>query len=249
MRIIGHDCGHDFFGDSYANALRNHEEETAEESARRLLLERLPDLARTLLEAVTVAKRLRALLDFRERAFSTITFAAVASMRRTRIGDQLTVDVESPATDDRGLRLVERIKVSSVGGLDMLMPRSGVLAALMKSIQIASLQWTPMGEDRHESLRAMTRQEAFGAAKAVRDLDVALTNARATHEGLVQLLAPTGLLAMAQWGQHGQCPKPFWIEIVGDRVYLSKGVRPRYWDRRAFLPLPGDENYQLVVVK
>lgn len=247
IRIIGHDCGHEFFGDSYDRALIEHREETAEATARALLAERLPELTRTLLKAITVGRRMRALLDFRERAFATITLTAVNAMRRSRIGDQLTVDVETRALDEKGRRIIERLPVATVPGLDGLTPGDGVLGELVRVIPPASQQIVPRDE-LQERLQAMSRQEVFGSARAVRDLDRALEKATQVHANLAQLLLAPSLKELDEWGRHAHSPKPFWIEVVGRRVFLGKGLKPRTWDRGAYLQLPDDENLETVIV-
>lgn len=69
LRIIGHECGHTHFGESYGRAIKVHEDETAEVAARALLDVRFPDLSRTLVEAAVIARDLAVLLDFRSAPF------------------------------------------------------------------------------------------------------------------------------------------------------------------------------------
>lgn len=248
LRIIGHDCGHDFFGESYAKALKTHDEETAEAAARQLLTERMPDLSRTLVEAVQVARDLRVLLDFRERAFAAITLSAVTAMRRSRVGDQLTVQVESGVSDDKGRRVFEDAAVATVFGLDALLPRAGALGELITHIRAAAEHWIVERDEVADRLREMTRPEAFAASKAVRGLDAALSGCRDMREALGQLLSEDGLRGLSAWGRHSHSPKPFWIEIVGHKVFLGRGLRPRYWDRGFFLTIPDPSMRQSLVV-
>lgn len=239
VRIIGRECGHHFFGDSYAEAVQTHDAEVAEAAARTLLRDRLPDLSRTLIEAVTVARDLATLLDFRERAFSVITLAAVTAMRRCRVGDHLTIQIDSPGTDAKGRKLSEMVAVAEVPGLDALSPRAGLLGELVNAVKAASAVWVVERDEIAERLAMLSSQEAFVAAKAVGSLDRSLKAAHTVRDGLGKLFSREGLAGLSTWGRHIQCPKPFWIETTATgRVYLGKGLRPRFWDRGAFLSLP-----------
>jgi len=250
LRIIGQDCGHDFFeGDSFAEELKEHDELNAEEAARKLLSERMPELARNLVEAVTVARDLRDFLDFRERAFASITQRAVATVRRARIGDQLTVDVEMDAVDGKGRRVLQKQVVATVKGLNALVPPPRVLADLLDGIQDAGRFWIVERDEIPERLKVMTRHEVFAVGKAVRRLETALTRARSVCDDLRVLFSEDGLRGLSGWGRHNQCPTPFWIEVVaGRRVYLNKGLRPRFWERGVYLQMPSDAAYQPVEV-
>jgi hypothetical protein len=44
------------------------------------------------------------------------------------------------------------------------------------------------------------------------------------------------------------CATPFWIETVGERVYLKRGLRPSRWDRGIYLILPDVRLPALVIV-
>ncbi len=239
LRIIGHECGHAHFGETYARAVKAHEDETVEAAAIAVLNARFSDLSRTLIEAATTARELAVLLDFRERAFSAITLTAVAAMRRARVGDQLTLQIPSGARDDKGRQILETIGISTVPGLDGLMPRSGILAALMAAIRAAAGVWIVERDDRSDRLAAMGRHEIFAAARALVVLDASLRAARQMHDDLVRLLSRDGLSGLSAWGRHIQCPKPFWIEVTSTgHVFLGKGLRPQTWVHGAFLVLP-----------
>lgn len=241
LRIIGHECGHDHFDeDSYGAALREHDDEIAEAAARSMLDERMPDLARTLLEARTIFRDIHAVLDFQERAVAGITKQAVAAMRRSRIGDQLTIDMESAASDERGRKVVEKHVVATAEGLDALSPPTRLLADLTGAIVEAAQVWIVERDEIEPRLAAMTRHEVFATGRAVRRLDSILDGARLVRSNMGILFTSEGLRALSAWGRHGHCPTPFWIEVVGRRVYLKTGLRPQYWDRGFFLILPDD---------
>jgi hypothetical protein len=239
LRIIGHECGHDHFDeDSYAAALQEHDDEVAEAGARTMLRERMPDLARALLEARTIFRDIHGVLDFQERAVAGITKRAVAAMRRSRIGDQLTVDVGSEAVDERGRRLLEQRVVSTADGLDALSPPARLLGDLNAAITEAAQVWIIERDELGQRLSAMTRHEVFAVGKAVRRLDSVLQMARDVRSNMGKLFTREGLAALSAWGRHSHCPTPFWVEVVGARVYLKVGLRPQYWDRGFFLLLP-----------
>lgn len=250
LRIIGHECGHDYFDeDSYAAALKEHDDENAEAGARAMLAERMPDLARTLIEARIIFRDIAAALDFQERAVAGITKRAVAAMRRSRVGDQLTVDIESDAADERGRKIVEKRVIATAEGLDALSPPSRLLGDLNLAITEAAQVWIVQRDEIAPRLAAITRQEAFAIAKAVRRLDSVLDAARQARTNMGKLFTPEGLTALSAWGRHSHCPTPFWIETVNQRVYLRAGVRPLYWDRAFYLTLPDLELANPVIVK
>jgi hypothetical protein len=239
LRIIGHECGHDHFDeDSYAAALKEHDDEVAETAARAMLNARMPDLARTLLEARTIFRDIHAVLDFQERAVAGITKQAVAAMRRSRIGDQLTIDMEAEASDERGRKVVEKSVISTAEGLDALSPPDRVLADLNGAIVEAARVWVVERADILPRIQAMTRHEIFATGKAVRRLDTVLQNARQVRHNMGKLFTAEGLAALSAWGRHSYCPTPFWIEVVGRRVFLKSGLRPRIWDRGFSMVLP-----------
>lgn len=249
LRIIGHECGHEHFDeDSYDAALKEYDDEVAEAAARILLAERMPDLSRTLVEAGAVFRDIHAVLDFQERAVAGITKRAVAAMRRARIGDQLTIDVESEATDERGRGVVEKRVVATAHGLDALSPPVRLLADLTNSIMGAAQVWIVQREEIAPGLTAMNRHEVFATAKAVRRLDSMLETARLVRRDMGELFTPEGLAALSVWGRHSCCPTPFWIEVVGQRVYLRTGIRPRIWDRGFSLTLPGASVFAPITV-
>jgi hypothetical protein len=249
LRLIGHECGHDHFNeDSYAAALKEHDDEIAEAAARSMLDERLPDLARTLIEARSLFRDILGVLDFQERAVASITKRAVAAMRRSRIGDQLTVDIEADAADERGRKVIEKRVVSTAAGLDALSPPSHLLGELNLAIAEAAQVWIVHRDEIAERLASMTRHEVFAASKAVRRLDSLIETAREVRTNMGNLFNTEGLAALSAWGRHGHCPTPFWIEVVGTRVYLKVGLRPRDWQRGFFLTLPDGRLAQPVIV-
>lgn len=65
-----------------------------------------------------------------------------------------------------------------------------------------------------------------------------IETARKVRSNMGELFNAEGLAALSAWGRHGHCPTPFWIEVVGTRVYLKVGLRPRDWQRGVFLMLP-----------
>jgi hypothetical protein len=250
LRIIGHDCGHQFFeGESYADAMRQYGAETEEGTARNLLADRLPDLARSMLEAMSVARSLVELLSFRERLIASITQRAVAALRRSRIANQLTIEVPAKSTDEKGRLILERQVVSVVGGLDALVPRSGLLADLTVAIGRADSVLVTARDQIQVRLDEMNRHQAFAAAKTVQQFDKALNAARTERDNLCQLLSDEGLRGLSEWGRHSQCPTPFWIEIAtGRRVFANKGVKPRLWDRGHFLQMPAPNWFETISV-
>jgi len=213
-----------------------------------MLDERLPDLARTLIEARSLFRDILGVLDFQERAVASITKRAVAAMRRSRIGDQLTVDIEADAADERGRKVIEKRVVSTAAGLDALSPPSHLLGELNLAIAEAAQVWIVHRDEIAERLASMTRHEVFAASKAVRRLDSLIETAREVRTNMGNLFNTEGLAALSAWGRHGHCPTPFWIEVVGTRVYLKVGLRPRDWQRGFFLTLPDGRLAQPVIV-
>ncbi|MCX7584879.1 hypothetical protein [Phenylobacterium sp. 58.2.17] len=249
LRLIGHECGHDHFDeDSYAAALKEHDDEVAEAVARSMLDERMPDLARTLVEARTLFRDIWGVLDFQERAVAGITKRAVAAMRRSRIGDQLTVDMEADATDERGRKVIEKRVVSTAAGLDALSPPSHLLGDLNLAIAEAAQVWIVQRDEITARLAGMTRPEIFATGKAVRRLDSLMETAHEVRANMGSLFNAEGLAALSAWGRHGHCPTPFWIEVIGKRVYLNVGLRPRNWQRGIFLTLPDGRLVEPVIV-
>lgn len=95
----------------------------------------------------------------------------------------------------------------------------------------------------------MTKHDAFATAKIVRQLDKALETARSQRDDLCRLLSEDGLRGLSTWGRHNQCPTPFWIEVTeARRVFASKGVKPRFWERGSFLQLPSANWYESISV-
>jgi hypothetical protein len=175
LRLIGHECGHEYFDEgSYDTSLKEYDNQVAETAARTMLDDRMPDLARTLLEGRTLFRDIAATFDFQERAVSAITKRAIAAMRRSRIGSQLTVDMESDAPDERGRKVLEKRVVSTAEGLDALSPPSRLLSDLDLAISGAALVWIVERDEIAPGLAAMTRHEVFAVAKALRRLDSAL---------------------------------------------------------------------------
>lgn len=163
-------------------------------------------------------------------------------MRRARVGDQLTLQIPSGARDDKGRQILATIGISTVPGLDGLMPRSGILAALMAAIRAAAGVWIVERDDRSARLASMGRHDIFAAARAVVVLDESLKAAHQMHNDLSRLLSRNGLSGLSAWGRHIQCPKPFWIETTPTgRAFLGKGLRPRTWEHGAFLTLPNPD--------
>lgn len=249
LRIIGHECGHDHFSeDSYAAALKEHEDEVAEVAARILIAERLPDLSRTLVEAGAHFRDIHVLLDFQERAVSGITQKAIAALRRSRIGDQLTIDIEANASDERGRKVIEKRVIAVASGLDALTLPHRLLLDLTTAIMEAAQVWIVERDEIEPRLATMTRHDVFAVAKAVRRLDTMLETTRSVRENMGRLFNADGLKALSLWGRHSQCPTPFWIEVVGRRVYLGKGLRPRNWDRGFHLQLPPESASEPLLV-
>ncbi len=247
LRIIGHECGHEHFGEGYAAALKEHSDETAEAQARSLLAERMPDLARTLIEAITVGRSLRELLDFRERVIASITLTAVTQMRCARIGSHLTVlmPIDTEEEEGKGTKKIvtQPVAVAEVKGLEGLALPVRTLGDLLQAIRSAG---DVLIIERHEiqpRLRAMSRHEAFAVALAVRRLDTTLQNAHKVRDNVRTLFAEEGLRGLSAWGRHNHCASPFWIEVVDGRVYLGRGLRPRVWDRGPSLFLPPEASY------
>lgn len=249
LRIIGHDCGHEHFDeDSYAAALKEHDDEVAEALARTLLTERMPDLGRTLIEARAVFRDIASVLDFQERAVAGITKQAVAAMRRSRVSGQLTVDMESDADDGRGRKVVEKRVVVTATGLDALSPPTRLLGDLNHAIMEAGHIWIVQRDEIDKRLAAMNRHEVTVSAKCIRRLDSILDAARKLRTDMGLLFTVEGLTALSAWGRHSHCPTPFWMEVTGKRVYLNKGLRPLRWQRGYSLPLPDSKIGDPIVV-
>jgi len=222
LRLIGHECGHEYFdADTYAAALKEHEDEVAEDFARTLLEERMPGLGRTLIEARTVFRDIAAVLDFQERAVAGITKKAVQHMRRSRVGGQLTIDVESDAADERGRKVIEKRVVATAEGLDALVMPDRLLGDLNAAVVEGDRVWIIRRDEIVTRLAAKNRHEVIVAAKAVRRLDSILASAHEVRNNMGILFTAEGLTALSNWGRHSHCPTPFWIEVA-DRYSLGK---------------------------
>ena len=225
LRIIGHECGHEFFeGDTWADALTELQEEAGDATARAYLAEHLPKLDAMAVEGWFLRLGLRRFLRLRDELAGIITKSAIRAIARSRTGAVLTVDAAWDRTDDRGRFLVGKRDVARVEGLDALLSKyaiSDLESALMSSDELRDKAL------RAQDLRRTARLDLRQSHTALSSLVVAIDRARVLQEEFERLFLVNNLQQLSLWGRHRDCPTPFWIERIGDaEIYVGKGVKP-----------------------
>ncbi len=240
IRAIGHECGREFFeGDSFSDSVNLYEAEQVERAERDFLLASCHKLSRLLVERWVIRIELCARLRTRDELVASLTKKAVHRLTRSLASNgTLTIDVNSGSKDHQGRAVIEKRVLGQVSGGKSLVGGADILLALERPFSEIVDDLSIVRDDRTGLLEKLTPREAINAAQEIRRLFKVVEEASALNDELRNLLTIESLAVLSRWGQHKECPHPFWIANSEGGVHLGKGIKPIRLTGTKFICLP-----------
>ena len=241
VRAIGHECGSEHFVDgAFDAAVDIYEIEQEEAAARAYLKIEFRQLPRNAMFARFIRDDLKEQVRVRDEFVATVTKKAIDRLLRVHGPDgTLKIEGDSGRKDAAGRGLIGSVIVAKIAGGSALKCGQAELATLRLTAETIGADLIVVLDEQDDFLRGLTATDAIKLERAVRSFNKALTAATEVHGQLSALLTAENLIELGRWGSHSDCPNPFWVAAVADKVFAGKGIKPQRFSGLTPLRLVG----------
>jgi len=185
-----------------------------------------------------VRDELKEQLQVRDEFVATVTKTAIDRLLRLHDPDgTLKIETDTGQKDAAGRGLVGQVAITKIVGGTALKGGQSELTALRAAAEAVGANLIVVLDEQDEFLNGLSANDVIALEKRVRAFGKALNEAVELQGRLTALLAPANLIGLGRWGSHSDCPSPFWVVGIGDKVFAGRGIKPQRFSGLAPLRL------------